>query len=92
MRILIHYILPLLLPTLVYFGWAWIASGRKKEEPEEGDPHAGASPPWFWLIVSGFAILVAFLGLTYTYQGGDPDSKYIPPRFENGEIIPGHFE
>lgn len=79
-RILLTYIVPLLLPAVIYFLWLKYTAGR-------------ASPremPWPWLVGAGlFLALVVFIGLVLL--GGEPGGDYVPPHLENGEIVPGHF-
>ena len=83
MRILLHYVLPLVLPAAVYFGWVLIAK-RKKVSLQDG--------PWFWLIVVGFALMasgLAFLALT---GGSEPGGTYYPSHVEDGKVVPGEFK
>lgn len=85
-RIFLTYILPLLLPTLVYFAWAWLMrhkTGKGKDWWQEG--------PWFWLTIAGFGVLVVVLAITAATGGGKPGQEYIPPRMEDGRIVPGEF-
>ncbi len=87
-RFLLTYLLPLILPLAVYLLWTWIV-GRKTRKPE--DPPFWYEGPYFWLILAGFVLMVGVLGATaYFGKGGDPDSDYVPPRMEDGRIVPGH--
>ncbi|MEK7820311.1 MAG: hypothetical protein AAB543_04305 [Pseudomonadota bacterium] len=90
-RILFEYILPLIAPFLVYFGWVWVAA-RTAEKT------GGAAPdwrqgPWLWLGGAGIVLLMAALVAT-AWLGGEPTGGiYHPPTLDkDGRIVPGHFE
>jgi bacteriorhodopsin len=88
-RVLLQYLLPLILPTVLYLIWALAVrdsgSGRKLATIlREG--------PWFWLIVAGMLLAGASLVFTALSRGGDPSGRYVAPRLENGRVIPGHIE
>jgi len=87
-RVFLTYILPLIMPLAIYLLWTWIV-GRKTRKP--GDPPFWYEGPYFWLIIAGFVLMVGVLGTTaYLSEGGDPQSDYVPPRMEDGTIVPGH--
>lgn len=45
--------------------------------------------PWYWLIAIGLSLSVLSI-LIYWYFNNEPiGGSYIPPRLENGEIVPG---
>ncbi len=88
-RALLQYLLPLILPTVLYMIWALSvrdsASGRKMATViREG--------PWFWLILAGLVLAGASLVVTALISGGDAGGTYIAPRWENGRVIPGRIE
>lgn len=86
-RILFTYVLPLLLPSAIYFLWMLPARRRAKAEGRE-DPF-WEKPPWLWLAGIGvllFGASLAFFGLG---EGGPAWSDYEPPRIEDGGIVPG---
>ena len=86
-RLLLTYILPLVLPLLVYL--AWNAYARSVAKRNGAEPPSLERGPIFWSIVAGFVLLVASL-LVFAVLGGDaPDAgKYVAPRYEDGKIIP----
>lgn len=88
-RVLLEYLIPLLLPVAVYFVWTWI-TGKKRRTEE--DPPLWYEGPWFWLIIAGFVLMVAVMGVTAMVEGDSPDRVYVPPHSENGKIVPGHFK
>ena len=82
MRIALTVLLPLLLPSIVYFSYVALSREGLRE---------GQSAPWIWLIVSGLVLaIVAFLFLS-TLEGAEPGSVYHPPRAVDGRIEPGYF-
>ena len=89
-RILITYIVPFLLPAAVYAAWVWYRTGYAAR-------HGGAAPrleqgPWPLLLFLGALLAFAFLAATALMRGGPPDSTYVPPHLENGQMVPGHLE
>ncbi|TVS00273.1 MAG: hypothetical protein EA406_01030 [Rhodospirillales bacterium] len=87
-RILLQYLLPLVLPTVLFFLYTWISG------PRQGDQGAAAQAqraPWFWLILAGFVLMAAGLAFTALTGGGIAGSEYIPPRFEDGRVVPAEI-
>jgi len=87
-RVLIYGAL-LLLPTALYVAWVMWARSRTKngEEP----PRLGGGP-WFWLILAGFALMVAGLSYMAVTSGHKPGGTYYPPRYEDGRIVPAEVK
>jgi hypothetical protein len=84
-RLLLQYLLPLFLPMILYLVWTSLTRGR------QGQLRAlFAEGPWFWLVVAGFALMIAGLAVVAVIEGSSPDAEYVPPRFEDGRIEPGH--
>lgn len=88
-RILFTYVLPLVLPTALYFAWsAWV---RRRQQAGEAPPLAHG--PWFALIIAGFVLLAASLAYTALTHGTPPGGVYQTPRLgDDGRIIPGGIE
>lgn len=90
-RILFTYVLPFLLPILSYAAWVWYRTRYVAR-------HGGEAPqfekgPWPLLLFAGAVLALGMLGLSAAFQGNSPDEgDYVPPRVENGQIIPGHIE
>ncbi|HXV25405.1 MAG TPA: DUF6111 family protein [Alphaproteobacteria bacterium] len=82
MRLALTVILPLLLPSAIYFAYVFLA--------REG-PRDGQAAPWFWLLASGLALSVAALIVLSNLEGAEPGSVYHPPREVDGRIEPGFF-
>lgn len=106
-RIIISYIVPLILPTVLYFMWTqWvrkqIQANRAKAKAEghpEGTPgdHTRTEDfdiktPWFRLILAGVILTLVGLVLSvFIVPQNPPDSVYRPPYEKDGVIIDGEF-
>ena len=82
MRVALTVLLPLLLPSIVYFTYVSLT--------REGGRNAQAVP-WFWLLATGLALAVIALILVSALEGAKPGSVYHPPREVEGRIVPGYF-
>jgi hypothetical protein len=83
---------PLLLPVVGYAIWLHFAR-RKAAQLATGALPAWQNAPWTWLVVSG--VLLATLSVVgLGLLGGTPPGAgtYVPPRYVDGEIVPGHTE
>ncbi len=88
-RIFFIYIVPLLLPSLVHFGWLMWQRRQKGADTSPTELFLGM--PWVWTLLVGF-ILVILLILIFGFgDGAAPGAQYLSPRFEDGKIIPGGF-
>ena len=89
-RIFITYLLPLLAPFLMYL--AWNAFVRYKAKKNGGDAPSLEKGPIFWSIFAGLVLLIASL-VTVAFMGGEKaGSEYVPPRFEDGKLVPPSFK
>jgi heme A synthase len=87
MRILIEYIVPILLPTALWFAWlAWMsrrANGRRKADWQ--------TVPLSWLLAAGF-VLAMLIAVGGTMISGYGTGHYHPAAVDQkGRIIPGGF-
>lgn len=82
MRVALTVLLPLLLPSVLYFGYMALA--------REGSPDA-QSVPWFWLGGSGLLLALIALVLVSSLEGAEPGAVYHPAREVDGRIEPGYF-
>jgi hypothetical protein len=83
MRFLLQYVLPLVLPLLLYLGFVRLTSGST--------PDWMNRTPWIPLLGAGVALLGISLIVWGALEGADPASTYVPPRFEDGRVVPGTF-
>lgn len=90
-RILVEFLLPVVLPTVVYFLWA-ASERRRKARLDAGETLRWQDAPWLWLAGIGVA-LTAVLSAGLALFGGETiEGVYVPPRLEDGRIVPGHVE
>jgi hypothetical protein len=89
-RVLLQYLLPLLLPTLLWTIW-WFTFGRKRVAAD-GTSSTLSQGPWFWLILGGLALAGVSLVYTALTHGFTPTGTYVPPRWEDGHVVPGRVE
>jgi hypothetical protein len=82
LRFVFQYLLPLLLPFLVYLAWVALSRG-----PAPGWLRAA---PWPHLAGAGVLLLAVSLIAWSLLSGAPPEADYVPPHLENGEIVPGH--
>ena len=88
-RILLTVVLPLSLPSLVYF--LWFARERRRAEAAgtpEKMPRLG-DVPWFVLASAGVAIAAVVMFASSIYSGDEPGRVYVPPHVEDGRFVPG---
>ncbi|MEG3619422.1 hypothetical protein V5T82_13220 [Magnetovibrio sp. PR-2] len=103
LRIVLTYVLPLALPTIMYLIWtAWVTKkvrdnrAKAKAEGTEGDhtepEDYDIKTPWFRLILAGVGLLVVSLLISVFFSPKNPeDSVYQPPHMEGDTIVPGQF-
>jgi uncharacterized protein DUF6111 len=82
-RLALTVILPLLLPSIIYFAYVSLA--------RESGPQPVQTVPWFWLIAGGLMLAVIAVVLLSRLEGAEPGSVYHPPREVDGQIEPGYF-
>ncbi|MEK7245449.1 MAG: hypothetical protein AAB223_05470 [Pseudomonadota bacterium] len=90
-RILFEYLLPLIAPFVVYFGWVWFAARHAAEQGKSApDWRQG---PWYWLAAAGLVLFAGALVATALTGGEPPGGVYRPPALgKDGRVIPGHIE
>ena len=108
MAMFFTYLLPLLLPTVIYLLWRMIAlrraspagagsadtaatGGNGAEQPAEAKDDLWRDAPWLWLVITGMALLVVVLLFGAFVHGSPQRGQYLPPRMENGQIVPGEL-
>jgi Family of unknown function (DUF6111) len=83
LRVLLQYLLPLLLPFLVYAAYVALAQGRLPDWLGLSDRQ------WIVLGSAGVVLLAISLATWSLMTGAPPEETYIPPRFEDGRVVPG---
>ena len=74
-----------LLPFLLYF--LWLGSERRKSEEEI----AASKRHLFIVTLTGIAMAAAGFIYFTDFGGADPDAVWVPPTYQDGQLIPGHF-
>ena len=93
-RIFFTYILPLILPTLLYLLWIWNIRRKHKLNPniEEALPKYHRKH-LFWSLATGMLMMILALVTIALMTGVPPDSgTYQSPRLEDGKILPPTFK
>ncbi len=87
-RIFLLYILPILLPSLMYFCWVAFVSKKKEGPDKQALVREG---PWFRLIFAGLGLMIIGLVITAVTGGMSPEGEYQAPYNKDGEIVPGRM-
>ena len=77
---------PALIPIGLFVLWRIFT--RKKRKAEEEWPH------WdekllMWTLVATLLVAIITISVYVLSQESNIDSKYVPPHYEDGEIVPG---
>ena len=90
MRAILQYVVPLLLPLAIYVSYVLIA---RRVQAGQGPLAAQLRQfPWVWLAIAGVALLAISLLAFNLTTGSDPGGTYVPPKLEDGKVVPGHME
>ena len=81
MRFIFNYLLPLLLPLILYLSVVWATRG--------GTPGWLDETPWLALLGAGAVLLALSLLAWSLFSGAPTDEVYIPPHVEDGRVVPG---
>jgi hypothetical protein len=89
MRLILTYVVPFFLPISAYALWIWYRTAYAER-------HGGAVPkfeegPWPLMLLLGAVLTFSILAFTALTRGGDPGSVYVPPRIEDGRIVPSEL-
>jgi hypothetical protein len=87
LRVLLTIVLPLALPTAIYVAWLSIAHWAYRDGEVRW-----ATLPWAWLAGAGAVLLAVVLFVVNLHFGTSETGTYVPPRWEDGHIVPGHVE
>jgi hypothetical protein len=87
LRVFFTIVLPLVLPTAVYVGWLYVAHLSRRDGVVRW-----AALPWLWLAGAGALLLAAVLTVVTVHLGTPKSGVYVPPRWENGRVVPSHIE
>ena len=91
LRILLEYAVPIALPSLLYL--AWLAyENRRVARGGQGVLRRWEEGPWAWLFAGGVVLAVLGTFVLSTIGGPGTKGRYVPPRVEDGRVVPGHVE
>lgn len=65
-----------LLPFVAYGGWLWSGKRYSREV--------------LWGTVAAMVVMVLAAGWLELSQAVPPELSYVPPRLEDGRVVPGH--
>jgi len=88
MRQFLTIVIPLLLPTLLYFGYLSLV---RRRSAGAGAPVASADIPWIWLAGAGVLLLAVTLMAIALFGGAEPGSHFESPKLIDGQVQPGGF-
>lgn len=88
-RVFLLYILPILLPSVMYF--CWVAFVHKKGEHGPDKAALVREGPWFRLIFAGLGLMIIGLAITAITGGMSPEGQYQAPYVKDGKIVPGRM-
>jgi hypothetical protein len=95
LRVFLTIVLPLVAPTAIYLAWVRFTQWAQRRS-QQGLPPAErmrwAALPWLWLAGTGVLLLALVLFVVNVHFGTSQTGVYVPPRWENGRILPGHIE
>lgn len=83
-RAVLPSVLLFLLPFALYFLWAGIQRRR-------ADAVTVAIAPYRWIALAGLVLAAGGFLYFMDLTAAPPDGVYVPPRYENGRVVPGHF-
>jgi hypothetical protein len=90
-RVLLQYVLPIVLPSLVYAAWL-VYENRRVAKGGKGTTRRLEEGPWAWLIAGGLVLAVAGAIAAAALSGRGREGTYVPPRVEDGRVVPGRLE
>lgn len=90
-RIVFEFVLPILLPTILY--GLWLVAMRRRAEAAGSDKQPlWVEAPWIWLLALGVAFAALITLALALFDGGPADGVYVAPRIKDGQVVPGHVE
>ncbi|MEQ8707849.1 MAG: hypothetical protein RIC36_02585 [Rhodospirillales bacterium] len=89
MRILLTVLLPLIGPVVLYLVWCMVMA-RRQQATGKPPPQITRGGLFFSLLAGGLLMVAVLAVIAWTGNYGG-DGEYVPPRMENGRIVPGHY-
>ncbi|WP_119459185.1 DUF6111 family protein [Rhodospirillaceae bacterium SYSU D60014] len=89
MRQFFSIVVPLVLPTVLYF--VYMTMARRRAQTASGRSGWWQEVPWTWLGIAGAILMIVTLSAFALFGGAEPGSVYQPAKLIDGEIKPGGF-
>lgn len=91
-RILLFEVLPIILPSALYF--LWLVRARRLATRAGSTPPAFGDAPWVWLAMMGVALAALLLvAITVLDASQDRDGVLVPAQVRpDGTVVPSHME
>lgn len=86
LRKLLFHLLPFLLPFVLYAGW--MALARRKAAATGGALAAWPRAHVAWLAIAGLTLVILSFVAVALFTGSEVGRTYVPPRLEEGVIVP----
>ena len=91
-RVFLLILLPIMIPTLAYMGWVFMQRRKAKAAGVPEDAPTIQEAPWGLLItLSAAMLIVGIVIFLFIDNRSDLGSVYIPPKIEDGRIVPGQY-
>jgi hypothetical protein len=91
-RIVLSIVLPLVLPTALYFLYVWYMARRARAaDPTGSNAPPEVDVPWWWLALAGMVLVLVSLAINFVDTGAKPGGRYEPARIEGGKLVPGRI-
>ena len=81
-RIWLTVVLPLLLPTILYFVWVSVMRRSRGMAMHNA---------WPWLLAAGVIVSGCVLAVAWFRAGGGGSGSYVPPHVVDGQVVPGRL-
>ena len=98
MSAIVLRVLLFLLPFVLFWLLIKFVRGRRRTTAGPSDPATLAAEEAreerrAWVFIASLVLIIGgvLTALLLTSRGGDRDQIYIPPRVEDGEVVPGRF-
>jgi hypothetical protein len=90
LRAVLFHIALVMAPTILFILYLIVA--RKVRLSKSDTARMLRELPWVWLLGIGVALMAASLVAISLTTGGDREGTYVPPRLEDGKIVPSRIE